>query len=146
MSGGVYTSGEGADFALSSSYPTDGGDADLTPDDGWVSYVNYTGEGGDHVSFGVRCLENTSLTYRSASTQVAPGSTSSTKAVCSKRSVVLGGGVQVSGSAKVTHVTAIRPWDSKDAKKVPEDGWRGNVVNTSSLQVSMTVHAVCRGI
>jgi hypothetical protein len=58
---------------------------------------------------------------------------------------VVGGGVYVQGAATMARLVASRPWDSKDAKKVPDDGWRGGVVNTSQVPLSMTTHAVCLG-
>ncbi len=146
VGGGVMSAGDPSDFTLVAGYPVDDGDQDETPNDGWQSYVDYSGDGGDHVHFSVRCLDDTPLTYRNASVQLAPGSSTYAKARCPKGLPVLGGGVYVDGAAGLSHLIASRPWDSKDAKKVPEDGWRGGVLNTSDVELSMTVHAVCMGV
>ena len=144
VSGGLMSNGEPSDFALNASYPIDGGDPDTVPDDGWRSYVDYTGDGSANIHFSVRCLSDTDLSYRGTVTDVAPGATVSARTLCPKGSPVVGGGVYVTGGSHLSHVVASRPWDSKDAKKVPEDGWRGGIVNTSAIELSMTVHAVCR--
>ena len=145
VGGALTRTGDPSEFALSSSYPFDGADPDTIPDDGWQAHVDYTGAGGETVHFGVHCLQDTALIYRSTKTQVAPGSSTYAKALCPKGNPVLGGGVFVTGASGLSHLVASRPWDSKDTKKVPEDGWRGGVFNTSVSKLSMTVHAVCRG-
>ena len=146
VSGTVFKTGDRADFTIHSSYPIDSVvDNDLVPDDGWRTYVRYTGDGdGDTVHFGVNCLEDTSLGYHSASATALPHQDLTTKALCPKGSPVLGGGVYAGGAATLSHLMASRPWDNKDQGKVPEDGWRGGIVNDSDNNVLVTVHAICR--
>ena len=146
VSGTVFKTGDNADFTVHSSHPIDSiVDNDLVPDDGWRTYVHYTGDGdGDTVHFGVNCLADTTVGYHSASVTVSPHSASTTKALCPKGSPVLGGGVYAGGALTVSHLMASRPWDNKDAGKVPEDGWRGGIVNDSNGNVPVTVHAICR--
>jgi hypothetical protein len=147
VGGGAVQLGTHAEFRINSSFPVDSpADVDTLPDDGWRTYLDYSGAGGDGATFKVSCLDAEELVYRSTTVAVPPGSPVSAKAVCPKRSPAVGGGVFVSGASDRAHLTASRPWDGADKGSVPEDGWRGAVYNTSDAGLSMTVHAVCRTI
>ena len=144
VSGGTSITGDLSQFRLHASYPVDGGDADTVPDDGWRSQVAYTGAGGDSIRFTVHCLSGVALSYRTATVVLEPASWRAASAVCPKGSAVVGGGARVSGAETSSRLYESRPWDSKDAGEVPDDGWRVGSRNTSTSALTMTVHAVCK--
>lgn len=146
VSGGVMTVGDDAShFSLNASFPIDTtADADTVPDNGWRSYVDYAGPGGDTVHFSGTCLAGWALTYTKATISVPAKTALSTKATCPSGSIAVGGGVHVPGETELSHVIASRPWDGKDRNKAPEDGWRAGVRNEAPHSLSITVHAVCR--
>ena len=148
VGGGMRPSGDVHAFSLNASYPVDSGaDADTLPDDGWRAYAQYSGEGagsGDGALFDATCLTGPRPAYRSVTVNVPATTSVSAQALCPKRRPVIGGGVYVNGSADKSHVHTSRPWDGQDSGTVPEDGWRGGVVNTSGSALQMTVHAICR--
>lgn len=145
VGGGASITGDVAAFSLNDSYPVDDlSDTDTVPDDGWRVHLDYAGQGGDNVTYSVMCLGDTPPAYRSKVVTVPASGSVKTQALCPKGRPAVGGGVFVTGTADKSHLVASRPWDSGDAGKVPEDGWRGGVVNDSGEALSMTVHAICR--
>lgn len=155
ISGGVtYTGGnpdgpilaaDPEDFTLNSSYPVDDtSDVGTIPDDGWRGRVHYTGDNEESVSVFLWCLDGKLPAYRKASVTVPAGEAMRTRALCPIGRPVLGGGVRASGPGDASHVINSRPIDTGDAGTVPEDGWRGAVMNTSDQDLTLTVHAVCR--
>lgn len=147
VGGGLTVIGEESDFALNASSPVDSpDDADTRPDDGWRAYTHYAGAGGsgEGAVFSVACLAGPSPAYRTRTVTVPDGEAAYGSARCPKGKTVIGGGIYIDGEAIASHVVASRPWDSADAGKVPDDGWRAGVVSNSHDDLTMTVHAICR--
>lgn len=145
VSGGPSSAFDRHDWALNSSFPIDDDtDTDTVPDDGWRIYTQYSGPGGDNVAFNVMCLGGPRPAYRRTSVTLPPFGSATAQALCPKSRPTIGGGTLVNGSTDAAHMVTSRPWDSGDAGTVPEDGWRGGVVNDSGSTLTMTVHAICR--
>jgi hypothetical protein len=56
--------------------------------------------------------------------------------------VVLGGGVQTSGTSLADEIATTAPFDARDRDRRPSDGWIGEV-NSGPTAQTMTTYAVC---
>ncbi len=94
------------------------------------------------------CGQNFDVRYReSQPTKLESGESGTATAACKPDEAVLGGGFwgeqsNVTGYRMLP--TALRPWDSKDKKKVPDDGFLAKALNSESFKVKLVALAVCR--
>ncbi len=66
------------------------------------------------------------------------------KVTCPKRTQVIAGGVAVGpGTADTFSITASRPFDNRDRRKTPDDGWLGIVNNKTAGTATVKVTAIC---
>ena len=136
--GGV--SGNGGELVIHRSIPIDGGDIDTTPDDGWSTYVTNTSGGSVTVTSYAVCAGSLKLRYAFAPKAVAPTSAGKATAGCPKGTVVVGGGFNGPDEG-LLHASI--PKDTKDAGKVPEDGWFARLHNPGANPATVTTHATC---
>jgi hypothetical protein len=67
----------------------------------------------------------------------------SLKATCPRRTKVVSGGVEIVAGLNLGNVVASFPFDDRDRRRTPDDGWVGIVNNKSGGSVTMRTHAVC---
>jgi hypothetical protein len=82
------------------------------------------------------------LRYRFTSKIVFPDTAPTLKTKCpaGKGWRVTGGGIQ----GFFSRIRASVPFDDKDRKKVPDDGWRGSITTSSGADpAALLVHAIC---
>ena len=101
-------------------------------------------QGSYTVWFG--CSDAYDVSRRSESTSVKPGEVGKATATCRRDEAVITGGLAmtVGGEPKPdTWATSTRPYDSKDNKKTPDDGWAAKAYNDTDAKARLTAYAVC---
>ncbi len=140
VSGGIFND-DGNPVRILESTPIDSsGDLDSTPDDGWRLVAQNNGGSASTPIIFMVCSETAVLTYVSENKNVPQDALGKAIAKCPNRYAVTGGGYEAQGVGPPTGLT---PWDSKDKKKVPEDGWAARVYNASLDTVAVTSTAIC---
>jgi hypothetical protein len=143
-SGSVVSGGlakDNPELPILASEPIDtNSDADSTPDDGWhVTGTNNTGM-SEAVTLSMGCTTAYELTYKRKVREVGAGKAKAVKAKCPKRYPVGGGGFSADFPGQLNQTM---PWDSRDRKKTPEDGWSTKLFNTTPDEGEITTHAIC---
>lgn len=129
---------------LNSTRPLDS-DSDGVYDDGWRGSLNVnmsTVARTPHAYAVCQPAGTYKVAYRFTPKVVYPGTTPTLKTKCpsAKGWRVTGGGIQ----GFFSRIRASIPFDDKDRKKVPEDGWRGTVAtSTGADPAALLVHAIC---
>jgi hypothetical protein len=73
-----------------------------------------------------------------------PGATAvGQRAPCPRRTRVVSGGVQLSGAENATAVVTSAPFDNRDRRRIPDDGWLASATNRSTSSQTMQTYAVC---
>ena len=127
---------------MSQSYPTDDGDGNATPDDGWAIRVYDTVDGMGGMSLRVVCHSGP-VTYASSQDSAGPGHGASATAPCTAGTHVAGGGAKMSGPGGQVHLAGTHPVDGEDGNLVPDDGWKASGFNDSSRRRTLTTFATC---
>ena len=136
--GGI--AGAGGDVRIISSYPVD---------EGWFSFVHNRSTSATNATSWRACTAayETKRRLSSSTTKVKGEQGGKAIAKCKGREAVLAGGlVTLAGNdpARHTWASATRPWDSKDRKKVPDDGWLAKIYNyNSDGKVKLAAFALC---
>ena len=113
---------------------------------GWSSTVENFDDVSASATQYVTCTGVYEPTQRTASVQVPKGTARKATAHCQHDEAVISGGLaSTSGGepAISTWATSTRPWDSKDKKKTPEDGWQVKYQNDSQGGNKLKVYALC---
>ncbi|MDX6586402.1 MAG: hypothetical protein QOI31_875 [Solirubrobacterales bacterium] len=140
VSGGIFND-DGNPVRVLESTPIDNGsDPDSAPDDGWRLVGENTGGSVSTPIIFIACSETAQLTYVSKDKNMPQGALGKSIAKCPNRYAVTGGGFEAQG---VGPASGLSPWDSKDRKKVPEDGWQARVYNASIDTIEVTSTAIC---
>jgi hypothetical protein len=142
------TSGSGAiatsNSWLTSSFPTDNGDAGSVRDNGWKATADDTVNGAGGFSVNAICAKGLHLRYVHGSAHtVAAGSGSTAKVSCAANEHVVGGGARVSGSPTQARLVTSAPADGPDSDAVPDDLWLTTVYNVSGPSKQVTAYAIC---
>lgn len=112
-----------------------------TPD--WTSVVqNAPGTGDSTVTSFAGCSADYDLRYRKSKAEVRANRAGKAIVKCKTGEAVTGGGLDFPTYNSWAYAT--RPWDSKDRKKVPEDGWLVRHYNGNALPYELTAFAVCK--
>jgi hypothetical protein len=128
---------------LNSSHPRDT-NGDRIHMEGWSGSMNVTNNNGFGISpraYAV-CLPGGKMRMRYVyKTKVVwPGTTAKVKAKCPKGFRVGGGG----SHGFFTRLVASVPFDNKDKRKAPDNGWRVSVHNSSGGDPrALLAHAIC---
>jgi hypothetical protein len=131
---------------INSSYPKDGADPDLSPDDGWNgrAFDSLTGSGAFSV-YAV-CARGQDLRYATRrEVALSAGQNLIRRVGCKDREQVVGGGAVVTGTPNNARLVASFPVDDADANTVPDDGWESRVEGLSGIERRVTAYAICRG-
>jgi hypothetical protein len=140
ISGGIFND-DGNPVRILESTPIDtSSDLDSAPDDGWRLVGENNGGSTSTPIIFMMCSESAELTYVSKNKNVPQGALGKSIAKCPNRYAVTGGGFEAQA---VGPASGLSPWDSKDRKKVPEDGWQARVYNASIDTVAVTSTAIC---
>ena len=138
--------GDSRDWRLHRSRPVDtAADADTVPDDGWRTSYHYTGDSETSLLVDAVCMGGTPPSYHKNTVTVRAKRSKTFQQACPSNLRVVGGGAHIAGASSASRISATRPFDSKDAGAVPDDGWRVTYTNTSSQALRATVHAMCVG-
>jgi hypothetical protein len=134
LSGGVTSFGDINDAYISSSYPSDGGDPDSAPDDGWKSKVTsfdtYT-TGSAHA-----VCARLNPTYRTRRYEVEAMVSATDETVgCPEDEAIVHGGFR--------GPTAVRPGSTFPIDNGSTDFWGLRVENVSDKERPVTGYAVC---
>ncbi len=81
--------------------------------------------------------------YTARSRPIAAGAVRAVTVKCPGARHVIGGGGRISGAIAKAHLAASQPIDSKDARSVPDDGWRVIVSNDTGGPKRATAYAIC---
>lgn len=140
VSGGVFND-EGNPVKILESRPLDtSADLDSVPDDGWRLIGENTGGSVSNPTILITCSDSAELSYVTKTANVPASALGKPVAKCPNRFAVSGGGFEAGGGGTPSGLT---PWDSKDRKKVPEDGWKASVYNASIDTLAVTSTAIC---
>jgi hypothetical protein len=145
VGGGIEIDGANTATGMQSSYPFDGGDADLVPDDGWRGIANSRSAGDKSMlSFAV-CSQTGRYRYITrVKDPVANNSQAQVEAPCPPGRLVAGGGVKLSfgGSNTTSYIAAgTVPYDLTGNGTM--DGWRAVANNQSGINQDLTAYAIC---
>jgi len=92
---------------------------------------------------GAVCGDVNGRSYVSDAKRTAKRARTTVKARCPGSKHVLGGGGLASGPFLSQRTVAGAPFDSGDAGRKPDDGWRFTVDNLSNRKRKATAHAIC---
>lgn len=115
-------------------------DADSQPDDAWQFVGENTGASTANPTIFIACSDTADLSYVTKTKQVPQSAMGKPLAKCPNRFAVTSGGFDANSGGTLT---GLSPWDSKDRKKVPEDGWQARVYNASIDTLPVTSTAIC---
>jgi len=129
---------------LNSTRPLDN-DSDGVYDDGWRGSLNVNMSTVARTPRAIAVCQAAGdyrVRYRSTPKIVFPDTAPTLKTKCpaGKGWRVTGGGIQ----GFFSRIRESVPFDDKDRKKVPDDGWRGSITTSSgSDPAALLVHAIC---
>ena len=130
--------GNGGDVRIVATHPVA---------EGWFSYVHNRALAATSATSWRACTGAYETRQRLAQPVKVKGDKSGkATAKCKSKETVLSGGVEItSGGQPVKHTwtSATRPWDSKDRKKVPDDGWLVKIHNGTDGKVTLVASALC---
>lgn len=148
-SGTGHVIGGGLSIATVESYdiasrPSDGADADHSPDDAWSGRVFDTlgGIGGFHIA---SVCQPGPVRYAKATRSVKAGHAAGVAVLCPAGTHDGDGGGVISGPAAQVHLAGSFPVDGTDQDSVPDDGWKTFAFNSSPSKQTLTAYAVCLG-
>lgn len=132
-----------SDSWVNATYPWDGPDGDVKPDDGWQGKVHDTigGAGGFFVN--AICTLGDLRYVRRAPVAVEAGTAATRRVACPEGEPAVGGGARVSGSADRARLVTTRPYDDGDQGSTPDDGWEVRAYNVSGADKKVTAYAIC---
>lgn len=113
---------------------------------GWTVVLTHQGMDDTLFNTFAVCSTGYQLRYRSASARLKAGQSSRATAKCREEEVVIAGGFSSEKggvSSYDSHLVTTRPWDSKDKRKTPDDGWQAESYNESATNLRVIAHAVC---
>jgi hypothetical protein len=134
-----------AEGSINTLRPTDSvsSDPDDRPDDITNAYVSNPGAANTAAAYAA-CMPGKTK-YRQETFKIKPASAKSARVECPDGTGVTGGGAVVFGPADSGWLTASHPFDGRDRKRKPDDGWRVKAFNDDELDATqMTLTAICR--
>jgi hypothetical protein len=107
---------------------------------GWAVNVKYD-PSGPLETFAI-CNEG-GRSVESKQRMLKANKTRKLSAGCDADRHVIGGGALISGALSAARLNSSYPFDSKDAGKKPDDGWRARGVNLASSTLDFEAFAIC---
>ena len=107
---------------------------------GWAVNVKYD-PSGPLETFAI-CNEG-GRSVESKQRMLKANTTRKLSAGCDADRHVIGGGALISGALSAARLNSSYPFDSSDAGKKPDDGWRARGVNLASSNLDFEVFAIC---
>jgi hypothetical protein len=129
-------------FWLNRTRPFDGPDGDTAPDDGWRGR-GFNRFGSNKRGVVIAVCSRATVRYANGRASAPAGSAASARAACPTGMHVAGGGAGLSGSATEAFINTSFPYDSNDADRRPDDGWKARAFNQGGPEKVLTVHAAC---
>ena len=143
-SGGAFIATTGS--WVNSSFPTDSGDPNATPENGWTGSVNDISGGFGGFEVHAVCARGLNLRYvKQPPIKVVTGAAAVRKVACRPAEHVVGGGARVTGPANRSRLISTFPYDGRDADGIPDDGWQSRVYGVSGAAKKVTAFAICLG-
>ncbi len=144
VGGGTAASGHDLDIELAVTVPTDKGDPDLKPDDGWFGNATNSSGAQEVMVVTAICKSPGDLRYVQQTQDLPDQSIHGAFAKCPHGTQVISGGVHVSGANRKLEIAASEPHDAPgDPGSKPDNGWFGRATNDSGTDESFSVHAIC---
>ena len=124
VGGGAKLSGSGDLIELASSSPSDGDDTpDIDRDDGWFVGANNESGRTQHMRVFAICSQFPIATYHTIANTLNDGTTFNSGVECPAGSIVIGGGLIMSGESPDVELVYTFPADDKDVGDVPDEVW-----------------------
>jgi hypothetical protein len=136
--GGAAIGGTPSEARLSAVRPINFGDTDGKADDGW--FVVGGGSLGAPASSGAICVRSAKLRYRIQQVPPSTADLRTAKLSCGGRGWHVTGGSAFIGTAN-SWVGSSYPYDGPDRGHVPDDGWKGHLLDLGSG--GFTLHVIC---
>jgi hypothetical protein len=110
---------------------------------GWRAY-QYLPTGGMHTAYGYLMCKDANLRFPERDVRVKGGKAGTLSVSCGAGRHVAGGGALIEVAPGEARLNSSYPFDSGDAGKAPDDGWKARALNEDDGANFLTVVAVCQ--